>query len=70
MLHVAMAMFEYAILLTIKFGKQDQMSNERDHGEEKNALKKCRKIDFYALRAFIATYLLTVGAYFYIYIES
>ena len=69
MIHVAMAMFEYATLLTIKFGKQGKISDEKDQSEEKNILKRCRKIDFYALRAFIATYLLTVGTYFYLYIN-
>lgn len=60
-------MFEYATLLHIKYGIQNKVSSEKDPEEDKNALKKCHKIDFYALRAFIATYLLTVVAYFYIY---
>ena len=40
MLHVAMAMFEYAILLTIKFGKQNKISAGRNVEEEKKAVKK------------------------------
>ena len=68
MLYVAMAMFEYAILLTIKFGKQNKISAEKDIGEEKKAVEKCRKMDLYALRVFIACYSLTVGTYFYSYI--
>ena len=69
MLHVAMAMFEYAILLTIKFGKQNKISVEMDVTQEEKAVKKCRKIDLYALRVFAASYILTVGTYFYKYIE-
>ena len=69
MLHVAMAMFEYAILLTIKFGKQNKISAEKDIGEEENAAKKCRKMDLYALRVFMACFSLTVGTYFFIYIK-
>ena len=61
-------MFEYATLLNIKYGKQNNVSAEKDHEEDKNELKKCRKIDFYAFRAFIAIYFLTVVTYFYMYI--
>ena len=60
-------MFEYAILLQIKYGTQSKESAEKQE-EDNNALtKKCRKIDFYALRVFIACYILTVVSYFYIY---
>ena len=61
-------MFEYATLLQIKYGMQSKDSVEKQNEEDNNALmKKCRKIDFYALRVFIATYFLTVVSYFYIY---
>ena len=66
MLHVTMAMFEYAILLTIKFGKQKTISADENAGEEKIAVKKCRKMDLYALRVFIACYSLSIVIYFYI----
>ena len=65
MMFVAMAMFEYAILLAIKFGKQNKISAEKNLKEDKMAAEKCRRIDLYALRTFIGVHVLTVGTYFY-----
>ena len=65
MLFVAMAMFEYAILLSIKFGKQNRISAEKSPGEEKKEQETCRIIDLYALRAFIGAHALTICTYFF-----
>ena len=68
-----MAMFEYATLLNVKYGKQIKVSVGKNGEEEEKVLKRCHKIDFYALRVFIVTYFLTIGMYFYIvyiYIDS
>ena len=70
MAFVAMAMFEYAILLAIKFGKQNKISSEKDPSEERKAAEKCRKIDLYVLRAFIAANSVTVCAYFYYMLQN
>ena len=64
---VTTAMFEYATLLHIKYGVQSKVVAKKDNEEEIKALKKCRKIDYYALRIFIVTYFPTVVAYFGIY---
>ena len=65
MMFVAMAMFEYAILLVIKFGKQNKISSLKDPKEERKAADKCRKIDLYVLRAFLGAHMVTVYTYFY-----
>ena len=67
MLFVAMAMFEYAILLSIKFGKQNRITAEKSPGEEKQEQEKCRIIDLYVLRAFIVAHVLTICTYFLCY---
>ena len=65
MLFVAMAMFEYAILLAIKFGKQNRIADNKSAAEEKRRQEKCRMIDLYVLRAFIGAYALTICTYFF-----
>ena len=65
MAFVALAMFEYAILLAIKFGKQNKISSEKDPNDERKAAEKCCKIDYYVLRAFIGAHTVTVCTYFY-----
>ena len=70
MMFVAMAMFEYAILLVIKFGKQNKISADKDPREEKKAAEKCRKIDLYVLRAFVGVHALTVFTYFYYMLQN
>ena len=67
MIFVAVAMFEYALLLTIKFGKQNKISSMNTDEEEK-ALERCRKIDLYVLRAFIVAYILALCTYFSLYL--
>ena len=70
MMFVAMAMFEYAILLAMKFGKPNKISADKDPHEEKKAAEKCRKIDLYALRAFVGVHALTVCTYFYYTLQN
>ena len=63
MIFVALATFEYAVLLAIKFGKQRVGSKKDVVG--KNRDEKCRQIDGYALRVFIVAYGVSVLTYFY-----
>ena len=69
MLFVALALFEYAIMLTIRFGKQDKnrsAANRKGTKDDVFAEMRCRKIDRYALRVFLAAHVATMGTYFYI----
>lgn len=64
MIFVAFALFEYAILLTIRFGKQNKV-----HGsmigikDETTVVGKCRKIDLYAMRVFMVLHAVVIVAY-------
>ena len=71
MIFVALAKFEYAVQLKIRFGKLFQFS-KADADENKNELeKRCQMIDHYALITFLGAYILTAGTYFYIsYVHS
>ena len=60
---VAMAMFEYATLMSINFGKLRIYKGVNPKKEKIEG--KCRKIDYYALRAFVSVHVLTMGTYFY-----
>ena len=61
---VAAALFEYAVLLTIRFGKQNKVNDSMiGINDEAEAVGKCRKIDLYALRAFIILYALSISGY-------
>ena len=64
MLFVATAMFEYAVLLAMKFGKQNEITPQISPGDEEKKVEKCRMIDLYALRAFAVAYALTICIYF------
>ena len=68
MLFVALALFEYAIMLTIRFGKQDKNRSANKKGTKEDIIAEmmCRRIDRYALRVFLAAHVATVGMYFYI----
>ena len=61
MLMVAMALFEYAILLAIRFGKLTNRKGEHDALVE----ERCRKIDRHALRMFLAISAIKMGIYFF-----
>ena len=60
---VSSALCEYAILLGIKFGRQNNGKGER---YDKMADAKCRMIDRHALRVFIALHGAIVGVYFFV----
>ena len=64
---VAMALFEYAILLGIKYGKHNKANNNQN-GEkfDKIAEARCRLIDYHAMRVFIALHVVLVGIYFFV----
>lgn len=61
---VASALFEYAVLVTIRFGKQNKVNDSMiGLDDEEEAIGKCRKIDLYALRVFIILYALVICGY-------
>ena len=65
MAFVALAQFEYAIQLYIRFGNANMISTVGDKLKTTKTEGKCRKIDRYALRIFLIVYIITVGAYYY-----
>ena len=62
---VASALFEDAILVTIRVGKQNKV-----HGstigidDEATVVGRCRKIDLYAMRVFLVLHAAVICAYF------
>ena len=68
MIFVVLAKFEYAVQLKFKFGRVTQISNVGAKENKIKSEKRCQRVDRYALVTFLVAYLLTVGAYFYIYI--
>ena len=61
---VASALFEYAVLVTIRFGKQNKVNDSMiGLHDETEAVGRCRKIDRYALRAFIVLFALVICGY-------
>ena len=58
MLFVALAIFEYAVMLAIRFGKQ----KKRDKANQEEI---CNKIDRKSLWLAMGMYVLAVGSYFY-----
>ena len=64
MLFVALATFEYAILLAIRYEKQINKTKGETTRDNRKGGEKCHKIDRLALRAFIAIYVIVVVAYF------
>ena len=70
MMFVALAMFEYAILLAIKYGKQNKKFVDNRQVSDEWAVIKCHKIDFYALRIFTVVYALAGGTYFLIFLTK
>ena len=67
MIFVALATFEYAILLKIKFGGGGVKNNLRKEVDSKRRDEKCRKMDHYALVVFLGAYGITVLSYFTVY---
>ena len=64
---VALAMIEYAILLTIRYGKLSKVDVNGQGKDKTEREKKCKKIDRYAIILFMAINLVTIVTYFYIY---
>ena len=63
-LFVASALFEYAILLAIRFGKQNKIGDKfLGTKDEATAIQKCRRLDLYALRVFVGLFAIKVCAY-------
>ena len=61
MMFVALAIFEYAVLLAIRFGKGRKKNTEE--GRASNKEKLCSKMDRTSLKMFLGTYILTVVTY-------
>ena len=61
------ALFEYALLLGIRFGKQLKINADKKGRKNNQAERLCLTIDRYALRVFVAVQFLSIGTYFYIY---
>ena len=68
MMFVALATFEYAILLGVRFGKGRNISSMGC--EEENNEKKCNLVDRICLEVFMAIYTLVVVAYFIVVTQS
>ena len=68
---VGLAKFEYAVLIKIHFGGAALVGIASANQNELLKSKRwSHRIDFYALLLFLTAYILTVGAYFYIYLWS
>ena len=65
MAFVALAQFEYAIQLYIRFGNASMISTVGEKQRTAKSEGKCRKIDRYAMRIFLVVYIITVAAYYY-----
>ena len=66
-LFLVLAIFEYSLLLGIRFGKQSKINADNKGDKNLKADKLCLKIDRYALRIFVPLQILTIGTYFYHY---
>ena len=64
MMFVALAIFEYAVLLAIRFGRGKRIQIEREDATE-NKVNKCKFVDRISLIIFMAIYIFTVCSYFY-----
>ena len=65
MLFVALATFEYAILLATRFGTDCKINASKKTNDEFKTKRKCMKIDRISLKIFFLVYLLVVCTYFY-----
>ena len=64
MIFVALAIFEYAVMLAIRFGKGGKINAGQGGGKDKDKL--CCKVDRISLKMFLGTYILMVVIYFYV----
>ena len=67
MMFVASAIFEYAVLLAIRFGKNWKINEEKNAQKKKE--HKCYKVDRISLKMFIGTYIFAVVTYFFVFIN-
>ena len=65
MFMVAMALFEYAILLAIRFGKLKKVNVSRMGENDALLEERCRRIDRHAFRMFLAISAIKMGIYFF-----
>ena len=65
MIFVALALFEYAFQLAIRYREMKRGSKKDTEEHEKASKQRCLKIDRWALRIFAALYILVIGTYFY-----
>ena len=65
MIFVALATFEYAILLKIHFGKDNGKFKKEVNSRRRD--EKCSKMDHYSLISFLIVYGITVFTYFTAY---
>ena len=68
MMFVASAIFEYAVLLAIRFGRSRKINGEK--GISGNEERNCNKVDRMALKIFLGTYILAVAIYFFAFTNS
>ena len=66
MIFVALALFEYAFQLAIRYREKTKRSKKHFEEHEKDSNQRCLLIDRWALRIFAGLYVLVVGTYFYI----
>ena len=64
MMFVALAIFQYAVLLAIRFRKAERIHVKMERGATKKKVQ-CRKMDSISLKVFMGLYILAVGSYFY-----
>ena len=64
---VALAMLEYAILLTIRYGKLSKVDVNGEGMDKAKREKKCKKIDKLAMIFFVFMNTMMIGTYLHIY---
>lgn len=65
MIFVALALFEYAVQLAIRYRGMREKSKKAVEDLEKESKEMCRKIDRWALRIFVGLDVLVIVTYFY-----
>ena len=65
MLFVALATFEYAILLAMRFGSHFRINTSEKSKDEFMISRRCVKIDRLSLKIFFLAYCISLGTYLY-----
>ena len=65
MAFVGLCTCEFAVCLSIRFGKQLKIGSENRASYYEKAEERCRKMDRFALRIIVITYGLSVSTYYY-----